>query len=514
MPHDIVVVLLVGSAITFLLILILPIQKSLAQRRWREHQRRTRRLESFMLEVITAEGDDIPEELPSGLRDPALLRNFVHDQLHHLKGFEKVRMRSILERSGFVEHYERLLGSRNPDRRAKAVEVLGDLGYVPLVANLTENLSTPKRELTTVSARALTKVVEDLRCLFGESWQEVFETALDNGSRLDTLVTDLVALLRGADRWTETVTLEALHSLGEPCHQKIIEALDDPEEDFRATCANACGRLSISSAVPKLTELLEDTSTNVRARACAALGALGDVRAAEKLISKTTEARWPVRAQALKALGLLGVEEHLPVVKSALKDSSWWVRTNAVEALANFGEKGIEVLFEVLHGDDHYARERAAQKLQHIGAIQKLIHRWLEKGEPTDRKTVIDFCRTGFFSSLLSRFQTRPGCQTQILELVLDVFRSFLADLESGVGRRMILSSRALKRMERDFFPEKARELEPKDDTLREGIDQMLDLYMRLQDLSKREASVQISPARLVDQVTSSGKDRRSEGRT
>jgi len=493
MPQDIVNILLVGTALTFLLIVLLPIQKALAQRRAKSYRRRASCLEDFMLRLAIEPGEEISEELPHILRDHNLAGDFIQGQLHYLKGCEKLKIRSAFEKSGVVDRYEKLLKSRRPDSRAEATEILGELGYLPLVTHVAENLSTAKRGLTTISARALTRLVEDLRYRSGASWQEILESALGSAVALETLIANLTGLLRGADRWTETVILEALSSLGELSHQKIIEALDDPDETYRATCANACGRLQVLSSLPKLTELLEDESPNVRARACAALGVLGDVRAADRLVPKTTEARWPVRAQAVKALGLLGDEKYLPTVKAALKDSSWWVRTNAVEALANFEKKGVWVLFEVLHGDDHYARERAAHKLQHLGAIQKLVDRWLDKGDPSDRRMMINFSRTGFFSSLLSRFHTRPDQQRQILELIEEVFVSFRADLESGVERRFSLSSRALKRMKRDLFPDKVKRLKPEDAGLRAEVEQLLNLYRNLQELSQRQDHAEVS---------------------
>jgi HEAT repeat protein len=90
---------------------------------------------------------------------------------------------------------------------------------------------------------------------------------------------------------------------------------------------------------------------------------------------------WPVRAQVANALGMIGDLSTVPTLQKLFVDREWWVRLNASRALANIGPAGERALAEVLEGDDHFARDRAAATLEERGIVRRAVEELEAPGE-------------------------------------------------------------------------------------------------------------------------------------
>ena len=100
-------------------------------------------------------------------------------------------------------------------------------------------------------------------------------------------------------------------------------------------------------------------------------------------LQKATEDEdWPVRAQTANALGMIGDLSTIPTLQKLTVGKEWWVRLNASRALANIGPAGERALTaEILEGDDHFARERAAATLEERGIVRRAVDELEAPGE-------------------------------------------------------------------------------------------------------------------------------------
>jgi HEAT repeat protein len=171
---------------------------------------------------------------------------------------------------------------------------------------------------------------------------------------------------------------------------KLIEDLEDEDEEVREAAAKALGKIGGERAVEPLIKALEDGEWEVRLATAEALIAIDDTRAVEPLITVLEDEDGDVRSAAADALGQIGDTRAVePLIKSlscccGRRDRIYegppagtefcdcFVRSSAAEALGKIGDaRAVSPLIdtfqaEVFQEEDVNVREAAAEALRNI----------------------------------------------------------------------------------------------------------------------------------------------------
>lgn len=132
-----------------------------------------------------------------------------------------------------------------------------------------------------------------------------------------------------------------------------------------------------------LYEILRLTGNNSgeRAKAAKSLGVIGDLRA-EPYLCAATEDKYPwVKKAAIVALGRICLPSSIPVLVECLYDLESSVREKAANTIAEFGEKAIPYLLNVLDNDRdvHFENALEEAKKSHPRSLDSfaaaLLHR-------------------------------------------------------------------------------------------------------------------------------------------
>lgn len=325
--------------------------------RERSTKSRINRLESA-LDSSLATGEIDPDLHRLDDRDTDLLAILMIDYLSVLRGAERERLATLAEESGLVREYFHRLRVRNRWKRARAAENLGYFGGPGAVGPLTELLSHPDETVRAVAARALARIGTP------EAAQALART-LNDPSEL-----------------TRLRMAENLERIGPLATEPLVEALESGDPRAQVLAARILGNLRAAEAGPSLRRaMLGSQLADVRAQAALALGRIGNPDDVVVLQEAAEDEDWPVRAQVANALGTIGDLSTIPTLKKLSIDEEWWVRLNASRALANIGPAGERALADILEGDDHFARERAAATLEERGIVRRVVGELEAPGE-------------------------------------------------------------------------------------------------------------------------------------
>ncbi len=163
---------------------------------------------------------------------------------------------------------------------------------------------------------------------------------------------------------------EILKSLRETETAKLINALENKDEEVRIGAAWALGRLRVKKAVDQLLKVLGDEDEQVRREAVLALGEIGDSRAVMPLIDILEgEDTSYVRCTAAKALGTLGGIKAKQSLISALKnEDEIFVLNEVAKVLGKFGDPSAAFyLIELFGNEDSNLAEHIREALVDIG---------------------------------------------------------------------------------------------------------------------------------------------------
>ena len=123
-------------------------------------------------------------------------------------------------------------------------------------------------------------------------------------------------------------------------------------------------------------ELASDPDERVRKAVAETLGTggMGGTEASSRLLAGLLDDEsWIVRAHAARALGDLNRVEHSESIASLLADTEWWVRLAAKETLFVLGESSVPVLLRHLEHHDRFAKNGAAEVLQNLGWVDRVL---------------------------------------------------------------------------------------------------------------------------------------------
>jgi HEAT repeat protein len=360
----------------------------------RHYKRIEPALEKFMLT-----GEDQPELLllQPWQRDLFLSRLIV-ERIVLLRGADQESLVRLAADLGLVNKYLKALKSRRRWRRATAAENLGYFGGKRAVEPLGELLSDEEETIRAVAARALARIGSDEAVrLLARTLDDPSElTRLRVAENLERVgqpaVGPLVTLLEEATKhllsfWPYSARYTPLLTL-------LEDATKHGANQFygQITAVRVLGNLRAAEARDVLRRIAHDgKEDDLRAQTMLTLGKIGDPEDVPVLLKGAKDESWPVRAQAANALGMIGEVSTVPVLKDLAADQEWWVRLNACKALANMGPEGEKALLELLQGDDHFARDRAAFTLEARSVTRRMVRQLAKSGKRGERaRTIVD----------------------------------------------------------------------------------------------------------------------------
>ncbi len=159
----------------------------------------------------------------------------------------------------------------------------------------------------------------------------------------------------------------------------LIKALKSKDKNIRMHAAIALGRIGDDRAVPHLIDALNDKSPAVRRAAAIALGMIGNNAAVDALLKRLNDEDVEVRKAALESLTDLNLsKKDIEKVKESLKDPDPRVRELAAMVLEKGGEAAVEALLEAIEDKVREVRVTATQSL--LGCLARV---------PVERSEVI-----------------------------------------------------------------------------------------------------------------------------
>ena len=216
----------------------------------------------------------------------------------------------------------------------------------------------------------------------------------------------------------------------ESSHYKYVlpllsEHASDPRQEVRYWIAYLLGRSENIDALPILYDMTNDEDPDVRASTADAIGQFSEnddtVQILKKLIK---DDHWPVRIHAAKTIGNLRLAGMIDSLIPLLFDPEWWVRQNSSIALIKIGEPTIPYMEKLLHSDDRFVRNKAAEILGRFGIITAELNNLDKKGREGKRarETLLLIGRAEAFHIIEEEiYKAKPEVQNKIIDIMLEI---------------------------------------------------------------------------------------------
>lgn len=287
-----------------------------------EHARRRREqrraeLRPVLLEAL--EDGDLAVELPRRLGDDEL--DTIVGLLGHLRGGDRTRLASVLERRGELDAATSRLRSRGAARRRAAAELLGATGHRPAAPDLVLRLADRDRSVRISAARALGRI----------------------GS--PSAVPALAAALESGRVPANTVSMAILR-IGPGAAPGLVPFLVSPVPRMRVVAAELVGSLGHTESAPTVEGLLSDPEQLVREAAAHGLGRLASPASVVPLSAALVDALGgpvgavdePTAVAIVQALGQIGDRRSIPVLTGCLA-RTYRISRAASDALEPMGQR-------------------------------------------------------------------------------------------------------------------------------------------------------------------------------
>lgn len=311
----------------------------------RRRDRRRAELQSTWEPVIHAvlaghrSADDLHARITP--RDVRLFLGFLMRYARRLRGAEHDVVVGLAE--PYLDVIAVDLRRRSPERRAQALQTLGELGRREYEDRIVEALSDPSPLVAMTAARAVARN-------FGDGHAE--------------------RLLRTFERfelWSIPLLVSLLRDTGTASAGALRRVLDDERRParIRAVAASTLASLSDMPAVEIAARVARhETQIDLVIGALEIIEAVGG---AEHLpcVRELLDAPEPaIRGRAVRALARLGGREDATRLRAAIDDDSTWVALHAARSLSAIGRND---LLAELASSDHPRAEAAQEVLRENG---------------------------------------------------------------------------------------------------------------------------------------------------
>ncbi len=167
---------------------------------------------------------------------------------------------------------------------------------------------------------------------------------------------ELCRLLYDVDISVRNLAAEILVKIGKAATKPLLDESFSPDKDVRKFIVDIMALTGDSAFVPRLVELLNDPNDNVVGSAAEALGRIGRPEAVPALID-CCRLHPLAELQAIEALGNIGSPEAMPVLREKTRSNNIVIVYAAVEALGKIGSpEAAQILFELLGSDNKQLR--------------------------------------------------------------------------------------------------------------------------------------------------------------
>jgi HEAT repeat protein len=319
-----VVVLIAVSLLLGVVAVVLRLRNEAQERRWDELESRWT---PVILEVIDGQVDPASVEGPEDETDIRLFLELLYRISRRIRGEEQAALRELA--APHLAVLDRRLRSGEPERRARAVQLVAELGTGDEVKRLLGALDDPSPLVAMVAAQRL----------FKPGREEHFREVLDRLSRFAV--------------WSRRFLAGLLAGGGAGAMEPLREVLRDRERSDRE-----------------------------RTVAASALRNLADAESAEIALEVLpSSVDRDLQAACLRLLGRVGRGEHRPVVERYLESGDGVLRQAAVEALGGMGtEEDADELESMLNDPSPWVRLASARSLEGLGLRDRLLSAAREEG--------------------------------------------------------------------------------------------------------------------------------------
>lgn len=310
-----IVAVVVSAVALIVAAVILRVRNNRVARRWAALEAVW---DPVMLAVLAG---DRPLDDLSRLVAPAEARQFVTYLVRYARRV-RGRDRIVMQRLA-APHLPLALDElrdRRAERRAAAVQVLGELGAARYRDELVAALDDPAPLVVVIAAGALAReyVPDHARVL------------LDRIARLEL--------------WTVRFLVSMLQRMGPDASWVFREALADATRPprLRTIAANVLAVFNDLAAGDVAVRALDDAAdTDLRAALVRLIERVGTAEHVAVLRRLTADPVPAVRGAAVRALAAVGGESEAGVIRRAVDDDSHWVAIHAVRALQRLGQTDV-----------------------------------------------------------------------------------------------------------------------------------------------------------------------------
>jgi HEAT repeat protein len=276
----------------------------------------------------------------------------------------RVRVLSALAHSGnfyeiepAVEVLNQFLADKDPERRAHAIQILGEVGDVRAIKNLADYLDDPAdavRLATAVAVESLTKIKlsDDLKTLIVE--------------RISPLLQDPVERVRQA-------TLNVLGQLGDyEAYKALVGALTDPSPQVRATAVDALVEAG-KAVVPIVHPQFDSPNPQLRKMATMILSRINLKEYGPLVNTHVTSNLLTIyqNYSLIDALAPCALYPSIAVLQSALREQNDQLVAEIFYLLTAIHDADdVKIVADSLHSDSQRVRANAAEALESLTTPQ------------------------------------------------------------------------------------------------------------------------------------------------
>lgn len=189
-----------------------------------------------------------------------------------------------------IEQAMQDLYSEDAERRASAIETLGEANHAPAVPSLVEIVEDADPGTRFMIVKALGRIADTAAVpvlLKALRWDDIFTRAAAAGALIqigEPAVDGLVDGLRDENKAVRRAAAKALGKIGTAEERTVLAlsgALLDIDNGVRRFAAEALGRIGDETIVPELAEALDDRDPKARIAAFRALAKIDSPEAAQ-----------------------------------------------------------------------------------------------------------------------------------------------------------------------------------------------------------------------------------------